>query len=157
MIRSLGVTTPAKSACGSEDSSNWRLYQSMTFLPLSTLCDEIPSELCLDDFLAYFSRTWLRGFAAGRSARFPPACWNVLNRTSCHLNRSKNYLEAWNKQFAIQVGHSHQTMWNFLATMFMKQSSTEDNFLEGNGDQPPRRKKRHVKPMIWLKPMIGIN
>ena len=43
---------------------------------------------------------------AGRSA-----CWNVSDQTSCHLNKSNN-LEAWNKQFDLQVGHSPQTIWN---------------------------------------------
>ena len=55
----------------------------------TSLCDEIPSERCLYDFLAYFSSTWVQGFAAGRSVHGTlPSC--VLDRTSCHLNRSKN-------------------------------------------------------------------
>ena len=129
-----------------------RRLQHLAFLPVDDvasaftfLCGEIPPELGLDDFLAYFSSTWVQGFAAGRSARFPPKSWNVLDRTSCHLNRTNNYLEAWNKQFAAQVGHAHPTIWNFLAAVYIEQSSTDEKFLfEANGDEPPRRKKRYV-------------
>ena len=53
--------------------------------------------------------------------------------------------EAWNKQFAAQVGHAHPTIWNFLAAVYIEQSSTDEKFLfEANGDEPPRRKKRYV-------------
>ena len=128
-----------------------RRLQHLAFLPVDDvtsaftfLCGEITPELGLDNFLAYFLSTWVQGFAAGRSARFPPKSWNVLDRTSCHLNRTKNYLEAWNKQFAVQVGHAHPTIWNFMATVYIEQSSTNEKFLfEGNGHEPPRGKKRY--------------
>lgn len=102
-----------------------RRLQHLAFLPVDDvtsaftfLCGEITPELGLDNFLAYFLSTWVQGFAAGRSARFPPKSWNVLDRTSCHLNRTNNYLEAWNKQFAVLVGHAHPTIWNFMATLY---------------------------------------
>ena len=82
MIQSLGYTTPAKSVRGSEAAP------ALAFVPIdnvpsafTSVCDEIPPELCLDDYLAYFSSTWVQGFAAGRSARFPPACWTELHVT----------------------------------------------------------------------------
>ena len=82
---------------------------------------------------------------AGRSVRFPPESWNALYRTSCHLNRTNNYLAAWIKKFAVQIGHAHPTIWNFMAADYMEQSLTEEKFIfEHNGDEPPRRKKRNV-------------
>ena len=69
----------------------------------------------------------------------------VLDRTSCHLNRTNNYLEAWNKQFAVQIGHAHPTIWDFMDTVYIEQSSNDEKFLfEGNEDEVPRRKKRYV-------------
>ncbi len=89
--------------------------------------------------------TWIQGVAPGRNARFPPAIWNVHDRKISRLNRTNNYVEAWNKQFAALVGHAHPTIWNFMSAMFMEQSSTDEKMLlQRNGDQPPRRKKRHV-------------
>ena len=35
------------------------------------LCGEIPLELGLDDFLAYFSSTWVQGFAGWKECTFP--------------------------------------------------------------------------------------
>ena len=105
---------------------------------------DTPSKLGLDDFLSYFSSTWVQDFSAGRRARFSPESWNALDRTSCHLNRKNNYLEAWNMQFAVQVGHVHPTIWIFMATVYLEQSSTDKKFIfKHNGDEPPARKKRH--------------
>lgn len=129
-----------------------RRLQHLAFLPVDDvptafhlLLDEIPSNLGLDDFLSYFMITWIQGVTPGRSARFPPSTWNVHDRTISRLNRTNNYLEAWNKQFAALVGHAHPTIWNFMSSMFMEQSSTDEKMLlQRNGDEPPRRKKRHV-------------
>ena len=96
----------------------------------------------LHDHMDSRSRSWKT------CARFPPPTWwNVHDRTISRLklNRTNNYLEAWNKQFAALVGHAHPTIWNFMSSMFMEQSSTDERMLlQRNGDEPPRRKKCHV-------------
>ena len=50
-----------------------------------SLCDEIPSELCFGDFLAYFPNTCVQGFAAGRTL-LPP----VFQTTSLNLGTSSS-------------------------------------------------------------------
>ena len=63
-----------------------RRLQHLAFLPadhvasaFNPLSGVIPSEHWLGDLLSYFSSTWVQGFSAGRSARFPPEVesWNV--------------------------------------------------------------------------------
>ena len=89
--------------------------------------------------------TWIQGITLGRSARFPPATWNAYDRTISRLNRTNNYVEAWNKQFAGLVGHAHPIIWAFMAAMFLEQTSTDEKMLlQRNGDAASDRKKRHV-------------
>ena len=91
------------------------------------------------------------------------ACWNVLDRTSCHLNRSNNYLEAWNKQFAMQVGHSQQQygiFWQQCTTWSNRQLARdffwkviETSLPEGRNAM---RRETEESP-IWSKPIIWMN
>ena len=103
-----------------------RRLQYLAFLPadhvpsaFNSLSGDIPSELGLGDFLSYFSSTRVQGFLAGRSVRFLPESWSSFDRTSGHLNRTNNYLETWNRQFTVQVGHVHLTIWNFMAAVYI--------------------------------------
>ena len=38
------------------------------------------------------------------------------------MNRTNNIVEAWNKSFQAQVGHSNPTIWNFIDAMKQEQS-----------------------------------
>ena len=112
------------------------------------LLDLIPDDLGLDPFLGYFMSTWIEGPTTGARtvpARFPPSSWNAYDRTISSLNRTNNFLESWNKQFAATVGHSKPTVWNFLAAMYLEQSSTDEKMLkESCGDALEPRKKKHI-------------
>ena len=63
--------------------------QHLAFVPINDvpssftyLCDEIHSELCLDDFLAYFSSTWVQGFEAVQASVLRVGtCWTELHVT----------------------------------------------------------------------------
>ena len=153
-----------------------RGFQHLVFVPIDdvpsafiSLCDEIHSERCLDDFLAYFSSKWKQGFAAGRSARFPPACWNLLDRTLCHLNRSNQTttlkLGTSSSLYKLDTSSTSTQQYGIFwqqCTMYMEQSSTDEKFLlEGNGDQPPGERndmwRETEKSPIWSKLMIGID
>ena len=149
-----GVVDPATGRYTPGPFRIWvRRLQHLAFVPVDDvpaafhlLLDEIPSSLGLDDFLSYFMGTWIQGITPGRSARFPPATWNAYDRTISRLNRTNNYVEAWNKQFAGLVGHAHPTIWTFMSAMFLEQSSTDEKFLlHRNGDSTSDRKNRHVK------------
>ena len=68
--------------------------------------------------------------------------WTGLHAISTERTTT---LKLRNKQFAVQVGHAHPIIWNFITTVYIEQSSTDEKFLfEGNGDEPPRGKKRYV-------------
>ena len=44
------------------------------------------------------------------------------------LNRTNNFVEAWNKKLAGVVGDSHPMIWNVLAAVRMKQSATDGKY-----------------------------
>ena len=109
----------------------------------------MPDDLNIDDFLGYFQTTWVEGLSTGRrapgNAKFPPTTWNCFDRTLSQLNRTNNFVEAWNKKFAGVVGHSNPTIWNFLAAVKMELSATDgkiSSYLVGQ--QPPKRKKVYL-------------
>ena len=130
-----------------------RRIQMLAFVPVDEvvstfmfLQDHIPANLGLDDFLEYFESTWIQGASTSRraaSARFPPTSWNCVERTLCHISRTNNTLEAFNRYFAAKVGHSNPTIWNFLSAMFLEQTDTDAKILkESHGDRPPAKKRR---------------
>ena len=114
------------------------------------LLDLIPDNLGLDPFLGYSMFTWIEGLTTGTrtaSARFPPSSWNAYDRTISKLNRTNNFLESWNKEFAANVEHSKPTVWSFLAALYLEQSCTDEEILnEACGDPPEARKikKKHT-------------
>ena len=137
------------SACGCIDSSIWNFFLLTTSLQPSTsspVIRDIPSELGLDDFLSYFSSTWAQGFSAERSAQFLSELCNALVRTPCHLNRTNNYPEDWNRQFAVQVGHVHPTIWNFMAAVYME-LITDEKFQK---EETPCNEGLSNHPYCWV-------
>ena len=99
--------------------------------------------------------TWIEGPTTGTRtvpARFLLSSWNAYDRSISKLNRTNNFLESWNKQFAATVGHSKPTLWNFLAAMYLEQSSTDEKILKAScGDAPEARKKKNIiKDMMIL-------
>ena len=114
------------------------------------ILDQLPEDLHIDDLLAYFQTTWAEGLSTGRrapgNARFPPETWNCFDRTVALLNRTNNYVESWNKKFAGLVGHSHPTIWNFLAAVRLEQASVDGKISAyRHGQQPPKRKPAYIK------------
>ena len=109
------------------------------------ILEQIPEDLQMDDLLAYFQTTWVEGLSTGRrapgNARFPPETWNCFDRTVGLLNRTNSYVESWNKKFSGLVGHSHPTIWNFLAALRLEQASVDGKISSyRHGHQPPKRK-----------------
>ena len=103
MILPLDVTSQVKSACGCVDSSIWCSFQLTTSLQhlthfpvlslqsigLVTYCPTSPApgykafqlegvHGSLQSHGMSCTSTWVQGFSAGRSARFPSESWNVL-------------------------------------------------------------------------------
>ena len=86
------------------------------------LLDSMPHDtgLVLDGFVNYFMTTWVQGITTPRGtrlARYPPASWNQVERTIASLNKTINYMEAFNKKFAALVGPSKPNIWKFLKTL----------------------------------------
>ena len=109
-----------------------------------TILDQIPDNLDIDEFLAYFQTTWIQGLttASGTGrAKFPPLSWNAYD---FYMNRTNNFVESLNKRFSIVLGHSNPTIYNFISALQMEQSSTDGNIADYMvGEMPPRRKKTH--------------
>ena len=99
----------------------------------------------LDGFVNYFMTTWVQGITTPRGtrpARYPPASWNQVERTIASLNKTNNYLEAFNRKFAALVGPSKPNIWKFLKTLYMEQQATDELILrERVGDPPPTAKR----------------
>ena len=125
----------------------------LTFLPVYLVASSfeqiqelIPSILDLDDFLAYFETTWIQGVTTARTskpARYPPPSWNLVDRTTCSLNKTNNYMEKWNRKFSAIVGHAHPTIWNFLQSVYLEHTNTEEAMIkERHGDVPPAKRPR---------------
>ena len=80
-----------------------------------------------------------------KPARFPPLSWNLVDRTTCNLNKTNNYAEAFNRKFAAMVGQSHPTIWTFLTAVYTEQCNTDEMLLkESCGDAPPAKRARQV-------------
>ena len=126
------------------------------------LLDLVPTteelDVDLDPFLSYFQTNWITGVGTVRrpvAARYPPPTWTAVDRTISRLNRTNNFVEAWNNAFASIVGHSNPTIWNLLSAIFLEQSSTDEKHIHMRiGDDAPRRKKRHVTKDIRVLHLV---
>ena len=115
------------------------MLDGLAFLPLHEvhdgmqyLKDNIPDVPGLDDLVAYFDATYVRGVTralrrpsfGGRrmvtrfrrvAPLYQPAVWNVHDATLADQERTNNVCEGWNHAFASLIGHAHPSLWVLLS------------------------------------------
>lgn len=126
-----------------------RRFMSLAFVPplevedaFNDLVNQIPSTLDIDDFLAYFKSTWVKGIRG--EARYPPGVWNVRGRTLLLMNRTNNFVESFHNTFKQLLGHSHPTIWAFIDAVALQQGISDGKIVAVlTGDPAPARHARH--------------
>ena len=91
----------------------------------------------------YLGRVNRRG-TSRRRPLFPPALWNLYERTLNGENRTNNHAEAANRKLQVEFGMEHPTIWKFIRTLHKIQKS-RDTFLEQliAGHAPPLKLKKY--------------
>ena len=108
-----------------------------------------------DQLLTYFDNTYVSGIYRARQngnnirvrripPRFPPATWNVHERTLANEPRTNNLCEGWNSRFSSMVGFTHPSIWKAIKSIQVETNEASTNILQSNIGNPPRK---HTKRM----------
>ena len=108
--------------------------------------------------LTYFDNTYVNGIYRGRQngnnirvrripPRFPPATWNVHERTLADESRTNNLCEGWNSRFSSMVGFTHPSIWKAIKSIQVETNEASTNILQSNIGNPPRKhtKRMHIQ------------
>ena len=122
---------------------------ALSFVPTDELLGMLPEDMPLefDTFLGYFQSTWIFGnpLRHNSTARYPPRTWNVRGRTPSLLNRTNNHVEALHSSFKRLVGHSNPTIWGFISSMKLQQSTNHSIMTcVLVGERPPKKKNKYI-------------
>ena len=124
-----------------------KALQALAFVPLDdiakcfydlSLDEVIQIDPRIENIYRYFEKTYL-GFHNARMkvitpARFPPATWNMRQRTIDQLPRTDNMHEAWHKQFTNNIAVDHPTLTTLLVAIQNEQKDVEkkvQDFFDG--------------------------
>ena len=81
--------------------------------------------------------------------RFPPATWNVHERTLADEPRTNNLCEGWNSRFSSMVGFTHPSIWK-AKSIQVETNEASTKILQSNIGNPPRKHtKRPSKLLTW--------
>ena len=129
-----------------------RRFLNLAFVPTEhvtpaflELLDLMPHDTGLNEFVNYFMTTWVQGITTTRGtrpARYPQASCNQVERTIASLNKTNNYMEAFNWKFSSMVGPVKPNIWSFLNTLYMEKQTTDEMMLRERVGDPPTATKR---------------
>ena len=145
--------------------------EATAFLPpndvksgIQYLWDNLPVESsdAASDMLTYFDSTYVNGpcHQVRRQANqngpltlrtrqsppnFPPATWNVYQRTLDGIDRTNNPSEGWNNGYASLVGGKHPNIWRSISTCRLDEAKVHSKVLQDNVGRVPQPLQRKRK------------
>jgi len=79
----------------------------------------------LEEYLEYFSKTWLGGFnrrGVRRSPLFDTILWNCREAVLNDLDKTNNFSEGFNRGFLSLLSYSHPSLHKFTSGLLKKQA-----------------------------------
>ena len=76
--------------------------------------------------------------------RFPPAAWNVHERTLAAEPRTNNFCEGWNSNFTSMVGYNHPSIWKVIKGIQVEANEASTKILQTNIGNPPRKNMKRI-------------
>jgi len=120
------------------------------------LAAAMPQHPCMDELLAYFENTYVRGRRMPgrgenyRPALFPPQTWNQREAAVEGIARTTNMVEGWHYGLHSLFQCDHPSVWFFLEGLAKDIASQKACFLQGvaGGQRPVKKKYLHLKERV---------
>ena len=120
-----------------------------------------------DQFFAYFNNTYVNGIYRARQngnsirvrrilLRFPPATWNVHERTLADEPRTNNLCEGWNSRFSSMVGFTHPSIRKAIKSIQVETNEASTKILPLNIGNPPRKHTKRLRQQR-LRQLSGLS
>ena len=129
-----------------------RQLAALAFVPLGDVpefFDHLDATLSedMDPILEYFEKNYigiLRQNGHRRTPLFPPATWNVHERTIQNDDRTNNCQEGWHRKFSSTIACHHPTIWKLLDGLLAEQAIMERcREREVAGHEAPKKRRKY--------------
>ena len=97
--------------------------------------DNMPDVAGLDDLLAYFDETYVRG-------TYPPPAWNVHDATISGTERTNNACEDWNNGLATLLGHQYPSVFQLVGVLQQDAALAETAMIQDARGRAPAKRQQ---------------
>jgi hypothetical protein len=115
------------------------------------------NRVLLDEYLDYFSRTWIGGFdrrGVRKTPLFPISLWNCHASVLADLPKTNNFCEGFHSGFLSLISYQHPTLPKFVAGLLKQQTLTSFRLELFNAAQLPPLRPKLLKQTAKLKSAV---
>ena len=108
--------------------------------------DNMPDVAGLDDLLAYFDETYVRGTSrrvrCSYNPPYPPPVWNVHDATISGTERTNNACEDWNSGLATLLGHQYPSVFQLVGVLQQDAALAETAMIQDARGRAPAKRQQ---------------